>query len=78
MSEATGRYSLLQQDVPSSLLTYLNVADRLRLMAAGTKSTEARQQLEQIADTYEKLLSLCTNFKHLKPKLSIMGPILPD
>lgn len=78
MSEGTGTYSRIQQDASSSSVVYLNVADRLRLMSAGTKSPEARQQLEQIADTYEKLASLCANFKNLKPKISITGPVLPD
>ena len=77
MSDVTGTYSL-DRDGRASSLVYLNVADRLRLIAAATKSAEAGQQLEQIADTYEKLKSLCANFKNLKPKISIIGPILPD
>ena len=77
MREATGTYSVLPKESSSSLV-YLNLADRLRLMGAATKSPEARQQLEQIADTYEKLKSLCAGFKNLKPKISITGPILPE
>ena len=78
MSDVTGSYSLLDRDGQGSSLVYLNVADRLRLTAAAAKSAEVGQQLGQIALTYEKLLSLCANFKNLKPKISIKGPILPD
>lgn len=79
MSEATGTYSAMHHDgTASSSVVYLNVADRLRLMSAGTQSTEVQQQLEQIAATYEKLASLCANFKNLKPRIAITGPVLPD
>jgi hypothetical protein len=75
MSEATGTRSPLDGDTQASSLEYLSVTDRLRLLPA---ATEVEQQLEQIADTYDKLVRLCANFKNLKPKISITGPILPD
>jgi hypothetical protein len=75
MSEATGTYCLLDGDGQESSLLDLSVADRLRLMPA---ATEVEQQLEQIADTYDKLVRLCANFKNLKPRISITGPILTD
>ena len=77
MREATGMHSALPKESSSSLV-YLNLADRLRLMGAASKCAETQQQLEQIADTYEKLKSLCASFKNLKPKISITGPVLPD
>jgi len=68
----------MPKDGSASSLFYLNVADRLRLMSAATKSPEARQQLVQIAETFEKLKDLCSSFENLKPRLSIKGPVLPD
>jgi len=79
MAERTGICSLLDGELSSSsLLTYLNVAERLRLMSVATRSPEVRGQLQEIAETYEKLAALCSNFKNLKARLSITGPILPD
>lgn len=78
MSEATETHSLPQHEIPPSLLPYLNVADRLLLMGAATISANVRQQLEEIAETYAKLASLCASFKNLQPKIAITGPILPD
>lgn len=75
MSEAN---SPLDWERQSSSLVFLNVADQLRLMSAETKSIEIEQQLEQIADTYDQLVRLCANFKNLKPRIAITGPILPD
>ncbi len=40
--------------VPTAV-TYIEVADRLLLMAAQAKSTEAKLQFEQLAKLYEKL-----------------------
>ena len=40
--------------VPNAL-TYIEVADRLLLMAAHAKSLEVQLQLEQLAKLYEKL-----------------------
>ena len=40
--------------VPSAV-TYIEVADRLLLMAAQAKSVEAQLQFEQLARLYEKL-----------------------
>ena len=75
MSEASGTSSLVDGDDQESSLEYLSVTDRLRLLPA---ATEVEQQLEQIADTYDKLVRLCANFKNLQLKMSITGPILPD
>jgi hypothetical protein len=78
MSEAAGTGSLIYKDGSTSSLFYLNVADRLRLMSAATKSPEARQQLVEIVEAFEKLKGLCSSFENLKPRISITGPILPD
>lgn len=78
MPEAMGICSLMHEEVSPSLRTYVNVVDRLLLMSAGIESAEARQQLEEIAETYERLESLCANFKNLKPRLTVTGPIFPD
>jgi len=75
LSEAPGTSCPPDGDTQASSLEYLSVTDRLRLLPA---ATEVEQQLEQIADTYDKLVRLCANFKNLKPTISITGPILPD
>ena len=79
MAERNEMHTTMDADLSSSsLLTYLNVAERLRLMAMIANSTQIARQLQEIADTYEKLAGLCSRFEGLRAKLSITGPILPD
>ena len=67
--------------VPSAV-TYIEVADRLLLMAAQAKSVEAQLQFEQLAKLYEKLAAtavhcseIATTAHRLTSDVAVASPI---
>ena len=50
-----------------SAVTYIEVADRLALMAAQARTPEAQVQLQQLAKLYEKLAAAAARYRDADP-----------
>jgi hypothetical protein len=54
----------ISEDWPiPNAVTYVEVADRLRLMAVQALDREAAQQFEQLAELYDKLASVSLRYR---------------
>lgn len=57
-----------------SAVTYIEVADRLLLMAAQAKSLEAQLQFEQLAKLYEKLAAAAMQSNEIAAETRRLAP----